>query len=57
MNTLFAKLQESVAQFAKEKVNLYYSFYHRLLHFDFADFNKIYESNILHIIGKSLFPF
>ena len=29
----------------------------RLLRYDFSDFNKIYDSSILRIVGKAFLPF
>ena len=57
MNNLFTKIQELLDQFAVEQGKIDYAYYRRLLRYRFCDFNKIYESEMLHIFGKSLFPF
>ena len=57
INNLFSKLQKDLFQYAKDNDKQFRAYYHRLLRFDFADFNKIYTSDILYIIGGSLLPF
>lgn len=57
MNLLFSKIQELVHIFAREHKFDDHPYYHRLVRYDYADFNKIYESNLLHILGKALLPF
>lgn len=57
MNNLFSKLQKSVEQYAEDSEKIEYPYYQRLLRFNFADFNWIYKSDVLHLVGKSLFPF
>ena len=57
MNVLFSKIQELVHISAREHKYDDHPYYHRLVRYDYADFNKIYESNLLHILGKALLPF
>lgn len=57
MNLLFSKIQELVHDFAKEYHYDDHPYYRRLVRHDFADFNKIYDSKLLQIIGKALLPF
>lgn len=57
MNILFSKIQELAHHFAQEHKYDDHPYYRRLVRYDFADFNKIYESNLLHILGKALLPF
>lgn len=57
INNLFSKLQKDLSQYAKENEKELRAYFHRMLRFDFADFNKIYTCNELFIIGGSLLPF
>ena len=57
MNILFSKIQELVHISAKAHKYDDHPYYRRLVRFGYADFNKIYESNLLHILGKALLPF
>ena len=57
MNIMFARLQELVIRFASEQGYDDYPYYNRLVRYDFSDFNKIYDSNLLRVFGKALLPF
>lgn len=57
MNLLFTKIQELMKQFAHKHKYDDHPYYRRLVRCDFSDFNRIYESNLLQIIGKALLPF
>lgn len=57
LNVLFSKLAKDISKFAYENGKKDYSYYRRLTKFDFADFNKVYESNILRIFGKTIREF
>ena len=57
MNVLFSKIQELMMQFAREHKCGDHPYYWRLIRYDYADFNKIFESKLLHIFGKALLPF
>ena len=57
MNILFSKLQDLVIN--SEDVRKYedYPYYLRLTRYDFSDFNRLFESNLIKIFGKALVPF
>ena len=57
MNELFAKIQDEVVHFVFEKGKSGSIFYRRLTKYSFLNFNKIYESDVLRLVGKSLLPF
>lgn len=57
MNILFSKIQNLVNQYAYEHNKCNYPYYRRLVRYSFEDFNKIYESDLLRIFGKSLKQF
>lgn len=56
LNILFAKLQDLVKQFEYEKKENS-RYYRQLTRCKFTDYNKIYESDVLVLVGKALFPF
>ena len=57
MNILFSKIQDLVKQFAREHKCSDHPYCWRLVRYDYIDFNKIFESKLLHIFGKALLPF
>ena len=57
INELFSRIQKCVDIFAYENEKDDHPFYCRLLRYDFCDFNKIYDSDLLTIFGQALFPF
>ena len=57
LNRLFSKIQGLVHQSAREHSYGDHPYYHRLVRYDYANFNKIFDSNLLHILGKALLPF
>ena len=57
MNIMFAELQKLVILFAREHGYDDYPYYKRLVRYDFSDFNKIYDSNLLQVFGKAILPF
>lgn len=57
LNTLFSKIQRLVDQFAYERNLDDRPYYCRLLRCNFQEFNSIYESDLLGVFGKTLFPF
>ncbi len=57
INCLFSKIQKLIGAFAYENGKSDHRYYRRLIRYDFCDFNRIYESDILEIIGKAFFPF
>ena len=56
MNILFSQLQGLVKQFAYDN-NIHHPYFRRLYRFDFADFNRIFESDLVYVIGKALQTF
>lgn len=57
LNELFSKLQKDVILYAQENNKTEYQYYKTISRFDFNDFNKIYDSEILHIIGNVMREF
>lgn len=57
INVLFSDIQKEVDRYAFESNKSDYLYYRRLLRYDFCDFNKLFESPVLHLFGKALFPF
>lgn len=57
MNILFSKLQKLAKQFAYDNKYNDHPYFRRLSRFDFADFNRIFESDLLYFFGKALQPF
>ena len=57
INILFSKIQALVHESARTHSYGDHPYYRRLVRCDYSDFNKIYESNLLHILGKTLLPF
>ena len=57
LNQLFAKIQNLVKDFTYENNTATYAYYRRMTRYDFCNFNKIYESNVLRHLGAALFPF
>ena len=57
INCTFSKIQKLIDAFAYENKKSNHPYYRRLIRYDFCDFNIIYDSDILGIVGKSLFPF
>ena len=57
MNALFSKLQGLVKQFAYDDRYSGHPYFRRLVRCDFADFNRILESDLLYCFGKTLQAF
>lgn len=57
MNILFSKIQKLIDRFALEQKKQDHPYYRRLIRFSFCDFNRIYESDLIRVYGKALFPF
>ena len=57
INIMFSKIQTLVDRFAYENQKTDYAYYRRLVKYDFRNFNKLYESNLLREFGKALLPF
>lgn len=52
VNCLFSKIVYDISKFAYENQKEDYVYYRRITRFDFNDFNKIYDNDILRIVGK-----
>jgi hypothetical protein len=57
LNALFSKIQENVYPFAVQNEQQTHPYIRRLTRYDFSDFNKIYESDLLYVFGKTMLPF
>lgn len=57
LNQLFSKIQAEVEQFMFEHSKNNYDYYGRLVRYDFCNFNKIYQSDLLRICGGAMLPF
>ena len=56
LNILFYKIQSTLREFVFKEEKQYHPYYQRLMRLDFADFNKIYDSDLLRVIGRSFLP-
>ena len=56
LNVLFSKIQGLVNQFTCNNSAIH-PFVRRLINYNFSDFNKIYESDLLTVFGKIMLPF
>lgn len=54
---MFSVIQKQIDKYVFEKGKEDYPYYRRLLRFDFQNYNKIYDSDVLALVGASLFPF
>ena len=57
VNCLFSKIVDDISKFAYQNQKEYYVYYRRITRFDFTDFNKIYDNEILRIVGKIMRKF
>lgn len=57
VNCLFSKIVDDISKFAYQNQKEYYVYYRRITRFDFTDFNKIYDNEILRIVGKIMKKF
>ena len=56
LNILFSKIQSTLRDFAFKEKKQYHSYYQRLMRIDFAEINKIYDSDLLKVIGRTFLP-
>ncbi|MBQ9826044.1 MAG: hypothetical protein IJM61_02535 [Firmicutes bacterium] len=56
INNLYTGIQELVFEYVHKTAKSNYD-YQRLVRYRFSDFNKIYDSDVLYLVGKALFPF
>ena len=57
VNNLFSKIILDISKYAYENKKEDYLYYRRITRFDFKDFNKIYDNDILRIVGKIMKKF
>ena len=57
VNNLFSKIVLDISKNAYENKKEDYLYYRRITRFDFKDFNKIYDNDILRIVGKIMKKF
>ncbi len=57
LNALFSKIQKEVRTFASQIDKETDKYLWRLTRYDFINFNKIYESDLLPVFGQSMLPF
>lgn len=57
VNCLFSKIVDDISKFAYQNQKEDYVYYRRITRFDFTDFNKIYDNEILRIVGKIMKKF
>ena len=57
LNSVYAKMQRDVDNFAYQNGKTDYAYYKRLTRFDFNDFSKIYQDINLRLIGKLMHTF
>ena len=57
LNNLFSKIVLDISKYAYENKKEDYLYYRRITRFDFKNFNKIYDNDILKIVGKIMKKF
>lgn len=57
VNNLFSKIVLDISKYAYENKKEDYLYYRRITRFDFKDFNKIYDNDILRIVRKIMKKF
>lgn len=57
LNILFSLIVKEIIKYSNENGKTDYPYYRRLNRFDFEEFNKIYDSNLLRIFGKLMLDF
>ena len=57
VNNLFSKIVLDISKYAYENKKEDYLYYRRITRFDFKNFNKIYDNDILRIVGKIMKKF
>ena len=57
LNNLFSKIVLDISKYAYENKKEDYLYYRRITRFDFKNFNKIYDTDILKIVGKIMKKF
>jgi len=57
LNIMFSKIQKYTSQFACQEDLQNHPYFHRLTKYDFTNFNRIYESDLLYVFGQAMLPF
>ena len=57
LNIMFSKIQNEIKKYAEKNSKTGYNYYERLIRFDFRDFNLIYDSEVLRMVGKAMDDF
>lgn len=57
LNFMYSKLQKEVILFARKEKKEEYMYFTRLTRFNFLDFNKIIDSNIIQYVGKAMLDY
>ena len=57
VNNLFSKIVLDISKYSYENKKEDYLYYRRITRFDFKNFNKIYDNDILKIVGKIMKKF
>lgn len=57
LNILFTKIQHLVSSFAYDRAEESYSYCYHLTGFEFSEFNKVFNSDLLWTIGRTMQPF
>ena len=55
--TTISKIVYDISKFAYENRKEDYAYYRRITRFDFTDFNRIYDNEILRIVGRIMKKF
>lgn len=57
LNILFEKIVNEINKFAYNENKFDYTYYRRICHFNFGELNKLYDSNLLRIVGQIMIGF
>jgi len=57
INVLFAKLIKDIKKYISDEDKLNHLYYNRITRFDFENFNIIYNSELLWIVGNCMIDF
>ena len=57
LNIMFSKIQNEIKKYAEKNSKTGYNYYERLNRLDFRDFNLIYDSEVLRMVGKAMDDF
>ncbi|MDO4282834.1 MAG: hypothetical protein Q4D02_04280 [Clostridia bacterium] len=57
LNILFSKIVQDISSYAYENKKTDYPYYRKITRFNFADFNDLYDSDLIRKIGKAMNAF